>query len=328
MHFVSRHIWLARIAVCAVFSVACVPALAASAAYPDRPVKLTVPYPAGGTADLLGRILAQRLSQAWGQPVIVENKSGAGGAIGVETVAKSRPDGYNLVLGVTGALTIAPHLRKLPYDPVKDLAPISLVGSAPNLLAVSPSLPVKSVPELIAYAKAHPGKVSFSSAGVGTSVHIASELFAHMAGIQILHVPYKGDAPSAQALLTGDVSMTIGNLPVLKPYVKSGQIRALAVTSAARTSAAPGVPAVAETLPGYQVTTWFGLFAPAGTSGTVLQKVQTGVVAALQSSDVKAQLERLGIDAVGSTPAELANYMTAESKRFGEVIRSAGIHVN
>jgi len=318
---------MVRAAACAVFSVACVSAPAASA-YPDRPVKLTVPYPAGGTADLLGRILAQRLSQAWGQSVIVENKSGAGGAIGVETVAKSRPDGYNLVLGVTGALTIAPHLRKLPYDPVKDLAPISLVGSAPNLLAVTPSLPVKSVPELIAYAKAHPGKVSFSSAGVGTSVHIASELFAHMAGIQILHVPYKGDAPSVQALLTGDVSMTIGNLPVLKPYVKSGQIRALAVSSAARTAAAPGVPAIAETLPGYQVTTWFGLFAPAGTSEAVLQKIQAGVATALQSPDVKVQLERLGIDAVGSTPAELANYVAAESKRFGEVIRSAGIHVN
>ncbi|MBV6304154.1 tripartite tricarboxylate transporter substrate binding protein [Candidimonas humi] len=327
MHSISRRIWMVRAAACAVFSVACVSAPAA-AAYPDRPVKLTVPYPAGGTADLLGRILAQRLSQAWGQPVIVENKSGAGGAIGVETVAKSRPDGYNLVLGVTGALTIAPHLRKLPYDPVKDLAPISLVGSAPNLLAVTPSLPVKSVPELIAYAKAHPGKVSFSSAGVGTSVHIASELFAHMAGIKILHVPYKGDAPSVQALLTGDVSMTIGNLPVLKPYVKSGQIRALAVSSAARTAAAPGVPAIAETLPGYQVTTWFGLFAPAGTSEAVLQKIQAGVATALQSPDVKAQLERLGIDAVGSTPAELANYVAAESKRFGEVIRSAGIHVN
>ena len=327
MHSISHRIWMVRAAACAVFSVACVSAPAA-AAYPDRPVKLTVPYPAGGTADLLGRILAQRLSQAWGQSVIVENKSGAGGAIGVETVAKSRPDGYNLVLGVTGALTIAPHLRKLPYDPVKDLAPISLVGSAPNLLAVTPSLPVKSVPELIAYAKAHPGKVSFSSAGVGTSVHIASELFAHMAGIQILHVPYKGDAPSVQALLTGDVSMTIGNLPVLKPYVKSGQIRALAVSSAARTAAAPGVPAIAETLPGYQVTTWFGLFAPAGTSEAVLQKIQAGVATALQSPDVKAQLERLGIDAVGSTPAELANYVAAESKRFGEVIRSAGIHVN
>jgi tripartite-type tricarboxylate transporter receptor subunit TctC len=296
-------------------------------AYPSSPVRIVVPYPPGGTADILGRVVAERLAAAWGSPVVVDNRAGAGGAIGVEAVANSKPDGYSLVLGVTGALTIAPHLRKLPYDPIKDLAPISLVGASPSMLAVHPSLPVSSVDELIKYAKANPGKVGFSSAGVGTSVHIASELFKSMAGIEIFHVPYKGGTPSVQGLLGGEVQMTIENIPSLQPHVKSGKVKGLAVTSPGRSAIAPDLPPISDTLPGYQVTTWFGLFAPAGTPEAVIRKVHATVAEALEPQAVRDRLTGLGIEAIAGTPQALAEHLKTESEKFGKVIKDAGIKV-
>ncbi len=301
------------------------PLAVAQPAFPERQVRIVVPYPPGGTADILGRTLAEHLSRSWGQPVIVDNRAGAGGTIGVDTVAKSPPDGYNLVLGVTGALTIAPSLRRLPYDPLRDLAPISLVGMAPSMLAVHPSVPANTVEELIALAKAKPGQLSFSSAGIGTSVHLAGELFKSMTGTDILHVPYKGGTPSVQGLLGGEVSMTFENVPILQPHVQAGRLKGLAVTSLRSSSVAPGLPPIARTLDGYQVTTWFGLFAPAGTPAATVQKIHHGVAQALAPAAVRERLTGLGIEAVASTPAELVSQMASETQRFAKVIKEARI---
>lgn len=293
--------------------------------YPSQTVQIIVPYPAGGTADILGRELAERLSKTWGRPVVVENKAGAGGALGVDLVAKARPDGHQLVLGVTGALTIAPHMRKLPYDPLRDLAPISLVGASPSMLAVHPSVPANSVSELIALAKAQPGKLTFSSAGIGTSVHIAGELFKSMAGIDILHVPYKGGTPSVQGLLGGEVSMTFETVPILQPHVQTGRLKGLGVTSATRSAQAEKLPPLADTLPGYQVTTWFGLFAPAGTPPEVVSKIHRDLVDAMSSAALRSKMASLGIDVIASTPAGLTDHLQTELKRFGKVIQDANI---
>jgi len=297
----------------------------AQTTYPERPVRIVVPYPPGGGADVLGRLLADELSRSWGQPVVVDNRIGAGGAIGVDFVAKSPPDGYTLVLGVTGALTIAPSLRPLPYDPVSDLAAISLIGATPSMLAVHPSVQAKSVKELIALAKAQPGKLTFSSAGIGTSVHIAGELFKSMAGIDILHVPYKGGNPSVQALLAGEVSMTFENVPTLQPHAQSGAVRGLAVSGRTRSSAAPDLPPVAETLAGYDVTTWFGLFAPARTPNVIVQKIASDAAKALAQDSVRKRLSTLGIELVASSPSELAEHVKSEKERFAKVIKDAGI---
>lgn len=309
----------------ALFLAASATLCAQAQSYPAQAVQIIVPYPAGGTADILGRELAERLSRTWGRPVVVENKAGAGGALGVDLVAKARPDGHQLVLGVTGALTIAPHMRKLPYDPLRDLAPISLVGASPSMLAVHPSVPASSVSELIALAKAQPGKLTFSSAGIGTSVHIAGELFKSMAGIDILHVPYKGGTPSVQGLLGGEVSMTFENVPSLQQHVQAGRLKGLAVTSATRSAQAEKLPPVAETLPGYQVTTWFGLFAPAGTPPEVLGKINRDVVEAMSSAALRSKMAGMGIDVIASTPAGLADHMQAEMRRFAKVIQDANI---
>lgn len=304
---------------------ALLPATQAQQTFPSHTVRLVVPYPPGGSADTLARIMADGLSKVWGQSVVVDNKAGAGGAIGVDAVAKSAPDGYNLILGVTGALTIAPNLRKLPYDPVRDLAPVSLVGSSPSMLAVHPSVPANSVAELIALAKAKPGTLTFSSAGPGTSVHIAGELFKSMAGIDILHVPYKGGGPSVTALLAGEVSMTFENVTSLAPYVQAGKLKGLAVTSAQRTSVAPDLPPVADTLKGYEVTTWMGLFAPAGTPPAIIEKVQHDLAQVLAPADVRKRLNDQGIEIIVSPPDALAAHVKAELARFGKVIREAGI---
>lgn len=298
---------------------------AAGAGFPEQTVRIVVPYPPGGTADVLGRLLAEQLGQQWGQRVVVDNKVGAGGAVGVQAVVSAPPTGHDIVLGVTGALTIAPHLRPLPYDPVKDLSPISLVAVAPSMLAVHPSVPANSVPELIALARAQPGKLTFSSAGIGTSVHIAGELFKSMAGIDVLHVPYKGGTPSVQALLAGEVSMTFENVPVLQPHVKARKLKGLAVTSLGRAQSVRELPPVADTLKGYAVTTWFGLFAPSGTPPAVINKIHAGVVQALASEPIRTRLAGLGIEPVASSPAELSDHVRAESQRFGRLIKDAKI---
>src|SRR5438552_13835540 len=244
---------------------------ASAQTYPTRPIRLVVPFPAGGTTDILAREVGQRLSMTLGQPVVIDNRPGAAGNIGADLVAKSAPDGYTLLMGTVGTHAINASLyAKMPYDHVKDFAPIILVAGVPNVLVVNPSLPVNSVQELIAYAKANPGKLNFASSGPGTSIHLSGELFKVMAGVQMTHVPYKGSAPALQDLLGGQVQLMFDNLPPSLPHIKAGKLRALAVTSVARSPALPDVPTIAESgLPGFEASSWFGILVPAGTPSAI-----------------------------------------------------------
>jgi len=298
-------------------------------AYPNKPVRIIVPYPPGGTADIVGRTIAEKLGVIWGQSVIVENRAGAGGTIGVDSAAKAAPDGYTMVLGVTGPLTIAPGINaQLAYDPLRDLVPITLVAAVPSLIAVHPTVPARDLKELIALAKSQPGKLSFASAGTGTSVHIAGELLKSMAGVDILHVPYKGGVPALNDLMGGQVSMIIENMPQLLPLVRAGKIRALAVTTQQRSSAISDLPAVAEVLPGYEATTWFGLLAPAKTPQEIVRKVQSDVAKIGLLPDVKERFTGLGADVIASTPEAFASHLRSELVRFSKVIKEANIKVD
>ena len=262
----------------------------------------------------------------WGQSVIVENRAGAGGTIGVDAVAKAVPDGYTMVLGVTGPLTIAPSINpQLAYDPLRDLVPITLVAAVPSLIAVHPSVLARDLKELIALAKSQPGKLTFASAGTGTSVHIAGELFKSMAGVDILHVPYKGGVPALNDLMGGQVSMIIENMPQLLPQVRAGKIRALAVTTLQRSPALSELPTVAEILPGYEATTWFGLLAPAKTPQEIVRKVQSDVAKIGLLPDVKERFTGLGADVIASTPEAFATHLRSELTRFSKVIKDANI---
>ena len=302
------------------------PVVMAQQAYPNKPIRIIVPYPPGGTADIIGRTIAEKLGVIWGQSVIVENRAGGGGTIGVDAVAKAAPDGYTMILGVTGPLTIAPSINaQLAYDPLRDLVPITLVAAVPSLIAIHPSVPARDLKELIALAKSQPGKLTFASAGTGTSVHIAGELFKSMAGVDIIHVPYKGGAPALNDLLGGQVSMIIENMPQLLPQVRAGKIRALAVTTQQRSSALADLPAVAEILPGYEATTWFGLLAPAKTPQEIVRKVQSDVAKIGMLPDVKERFTGLGADVIASTPEAFAKHLQSELVRFSKVIKDANI---
>lgn len=302
------------------------PIVIAQQAYPNKPVRIVIPYPPGGTADIIGRTIAEKLDGIWGQSVVVENRAGAGGTIGVEAVTKSLPDGYTLVLGVTGPLTIAPSINpQLGYDTLRDLAPITLVATVPSLVALHPSIAARNLGELIALAKSQPGKLSFASAGTGTSVHIAGELFKAMAGVDILHVPYKGGVPALNDLMGGQVSMIIENMPQLLPQVRAGKIRAIAVTTRQRSSALADLPAVAETLPGYEATTWFGLLAPAKTPQDIIRKVQSDIAKIVMLPDVKERFISLGAEVIANTPEAFTTYLRSELVRFAKVIKDADI---
>src|SRR4029453_1006317 len=246
---------------------------------PPKPVRVVVPFPAGGTTDILARAAAQKLSETWGQQAIVDNRPGAGGNIGAELVAKSAPDGYTLLMGTVGTHAINASLYpKMPYDHVKDFAPVILVAGVPNVLVVHPSLPVNSVQELIAYAKANPGKLNFASSGNGTSIHLSGELFKVMTGVQMTHVPYKGSAPALQDLIGGQVQLMFDNLPPSPPQIKAGKLRALGVTSAARAPALPDLPTIAESgLPGFEASSWFGVLVPAGTPPSIVTKLNAEI---------------------------------------------------
>ena len=298
--------------------------------YPEKPVKLVVPFPPGGPTDGMARIIGQKLAEKWGQPVIVENRGGAGGAIAAETAAKSPPDGYTLFFGTTGTQTINPSLyAKLPYDPVKDFAPISMVATATNVLVVHPGLPVKSVKELIEYAKANPGKLTFGSAGSGSSNHLAGELLKSMAGIDMAHIPYKGSAPALTDLMSGQISMMFDVLSTAMPHIATGKTRALGVTSPKRSSIAPDIPTVAESgLPGYEVVIWFGVLAPAHTPAPIVDKVSQDLAALMKMPDLKERLSQLGSEPVGTTPAEFANLMKNDTAKWSKVVKASGARVD
>jgi tripartite-type tricarboxylate transporter receptor subunit TctC len=304
--------------------------LAWAQSYPAKPIRLVVPFPAGGTTDILARAVAQRLTDDWGQPVVVDNRPGAGGNIGTELVAKAAPDGYTLEMGTVGTHAINASLyAKLPYDPVKDFAPVILVAGVPNVLVVNPAVPATTLQELIAYAKANPGKLNFASPGNGTSGHLCGELFKVMAGVQMAHVPYKGSAPALHDLIGGQVQLMFDNLPSALPQIKAGKLRALAVTSTTRAPALPDVPTLAEAgVPGYAAASWFGLFAPAGTPPAVVAKVNTAVAHWLASPEAKEKLLAAGADPAGGSPEDFARHVAAEATKWAKVVRESGAKVD
>ena len=300
----------------------------AFAQYPNRPIKLIVPFPPAGATDIVGRIVAQKLGEQMGQSVVVENKPGAGGSIGSDLVAKSAPDGYTLLMATSSTHSIGPALQKLPYDPLKDFAPITHVANVPNVLVVSPVLPVASVQELIAYAKARPGQLNFASSGVGTIVHLNGELFKMLAGVDLVHVPYKGTALSIPDVANGSVAMLFDSLASVQPHIKAGRVRPLAVNAQRRSALLPEVPTLAEAgMPAFDRYTWFGMFAPAGTPKEIVARVNAEVAAALKAPDLLERFAAAGAEAVGSTPEQFIERIKSDATRWAEVIRAANVKV-
>ena len=306
------------------------PFAAQAQSYPSRAVRLVVPFPAGGTTDLLARAMAQKLSEALGQQFVVDNRPGAGGNIGADTVAKSAPDGYTLLMGTVGTHAINPGLYpKMPYDHIKDFAPVVLVAGVPNVLVVHPAVPVRSVTELVTLAKDKPGTINFASSGAGTSIHLSGELFKSLTGAQITHVPYKGSAPALTDLIGGQVQIMFDNLPSALPHIKAGKLRAIAVTSTKRAPALPDLPTIAESgVSGFDASSWFGLLAPAGTPKDVIQRINAEANKALQSPEMKEKLLGQGAEAVGNSPEFFAEYIKAETAKWAKVVKESGAKVD
>lgn len=300
---------------------------AAEPAYPDRPVRVIVPFPPGGANDIVARQITQRLSARWGKPVVIDNRGGAGGNIGTEIGARANPDGYTLLIGSTSTLASNMSLyEKLPFDVVRDFVPIALLVTAPNMLCATAGLPAKSVQELVKLAKTAPQKLNYSSFGEGSSSHLIAEMFKRQAGIEMVHVPYKGGALALTAVIGGEVHMTFSNFSVALPHVKSGKVRGVAVTSAKRAAALPEVPTVAESgLPGFEATAWVGIVAPRGTPRAIVQQVNADIRAELADKDTRAQLAGQGLDPAGGTPEALGQHIRAEIERWRRVIREAGV---
>ncbi len=291
--------------------------------YPNKPIRLVVTFPSAGAPDILARLFADKAQL--GQPVVVDNKPGAGGNIGADFVAKAAPDGYTLVMGTVGTHAINGALySKMPYDMVKDFAPVAHVASAPNLLVVTNSLPVKNVAELISYMKANPDKLSFGSPGIGTSVHVSGELFKSLTGTTMTHVPYKGRQFAIPDLVGGQIQVMFDNMPSALPMAKDGKIRALAQTTTKRSAAAPDVPTVAETVPGFEATTWFAMFAPAGTPREVVARINAEMVRVFKLPDVQDKLKTIGLEPWISTPDELARYQAGEIVKWAKVVKDSG----
>ena len=295
--------------------------------YPTRAITLVIPFAPGGSTSIVGRGIADKMSELLGEKVVVDNRPGAGGTVGTKAVAKSEPDGYTLVLGYTGTLAIGPSLYKnVGYDQRKDFAPIGLVGNAPNSLVVHPSFPAKTVAELIAYAKANPGKVNFGSAGAGTASHITGEYFARSAGVTLVHIPYKGTGPALTDLLGGHIPMAFAPIPASHPNVSAGKLRALAVTSAARSGLLPDVPTMAEAgLSDFDASLYYGLAAPAGTPRPVIDKLNKVLREALASDEVRRQLGADGTDITPGTPEDYAAFIDKDEKKWSQLVKASGV---
>ncbi|MBK7591364.1 MAG: tripartite tricarboxylate transporter substrate binding protein [Betaproteobacteria bacterium] len=295
-------------------------------AFPQKPVRLVVPFPPGGPIDTVARAIAQKLTEAWGQTVVVDNRPGAGGNIGADLVAKAAPDGYTVVMGALSTHAVNPSLYpKMPYDAVKDFAPIALVAVTPNVLVVNPSLPVATAREFIAYARANPGKLAFGSGSNGSAGHLAGELFKVDAGVDMLHVPFKGAAPAMQALLAGDTQLMFDNLASATAQVKAGKLKALAVTTARRSKLAPDLPTLAEAgLPGFDISTWFGLLAPAGTPADVVARWNAEVTRILNSAEMRERMTALGAEPAPDTPAEFARFIAGETAKYARIVKLSG----
>jgi tripartite-type tricarboxylate transporter receptor subunit TctC len=304
--------------------------LACAQGYPSRPIHFVVPYPAGGPLDTVARLLGQKVSESVKQPVIIDNKPGAGGNIGADAVAKSPPDGYTILMGAVATHAINPTLyANIPYDPVNDFAPVTQVASTPNVLVVNPSLPVHDVREFIAYAKAHPGQLNFGSGSTGSAGHLAGELFKTMAGVQMVHVPYKGAGPAMQDLIGGQIQLMFDNLASSLGQIRAGKVRALAVTTAKRSSLAPELPTIAESgLPGFDISTWFGVFAPGGTPPAVVARLHDEFAKALAAPDVREKMLNLGAEPVGNTPAQFAAYIRSEAEKYARLVKASGAKVD
>lgn len=313
-----------RFLIAALVALLTLPALADD--YPAKPIHIVVPFSPGGATDVLARAIGQKLNEAWGQPVVVENRPGAGGNIGANAVAKAPADGHTLLMGAIGPNAVNASLyADMPYDTLRDFQPVTQVASVPMLVVVHPSLPVKSVGDLVAHAKASPGKLNAGIGGIGASQHLALVLFEDMAGTKMETVTYKGFAPMIPDLLNGLVHVTFGDPVSLMSHVSSGKLRAIAVTSAQPTSLAPGLPPVAETLPGYEATAWYGILAPAGTPTPVVTKLHAEIARQLQEPAMKERFRALGAEPVGSDPAEFTQLIRAEMERWGAVVKRAGI---
>ena len=296
-------------------------AQSSASGYPAKPIRLVVPFPAGGATDIFARTLSQKLGEKIGATVVVENKPGAGGTLGSDLVAKSSADGYTLLLATSSTHSIGPNLNpKMPYDAVRDSTPIGQVGNAPSIMLVPNSSPAKTIQEWIEFAKKNPGRLNYASSGNGTIVQLTAELFKSQAGLFVVHIPYKGTALAMPDLISGSVDVLFDSLPTGLPHVKDGRLRALGVTSAQRTNMAPGLPAIAEVLPGYESTTWFGLFGPQGLRPEVVARVNTAALQALADPEVKDKLQRLGIEAIGTSPMQFTTMLASESAKWKRII--------
>lgn len=300
--------------------------VAAADTYPSKSIKWVVPFTPGGAMDTMARTLGEKMSQSMKQPIVIENRPGAGGVIGSTMVAKSEPDGYTMMIVSIGHAVNPSLYPKLSYDPVKDFEPVSLVGVVPNVLVVHPSVKANNVSELVALAKQQPGKLTFASAGSGTTIHLAGELFASMANVDILHVPYKGSAPAVTDLMGRQVDMMFDSVSSAKPYIDSGRLKPLAVTTNKRSSVLPNVPTVAEAgIKGYELNGWYAVFVPAKTPQPIIDRLNEELVKALKQPEVKARFTQIGAEAVGSTPGELARYLKSETTKWSEIVRARNI---
>jgi tripartite-type tricarboxylate transporter receptor subunit TctC len=318
------HIGAAVISFFAMIGSACVAAPALAQGYPQRPIRVIVPLAAGGQTDVVARLLAQKLSETFRQPIVIDNRSGAGGSIGTETAVRASPDGYTLLIAASTYAANA-ALYKLPYDPVKDVESIALIGETAFVLSVHPSVPASSVRELIAYDKANPGKLNYGSGGNGSTTHLATELFNQLAGTRIVHVPYKGSGPALNALVAGQVQCVMVSMPVAIPQIKTNRIRGLAVTTLKRSSSLPDLPIVAETVPGYDATSWFGMFGPRGLPKEIAQRWNTELNRVLQLPEVKERMTGLGLEPVGGSPQRLRDVVTRDIRKWREVVKTARI---
>ena len=295
-------------------------------AYPAKPIRMIAPSGAGGPVDVICRVVAQGLSDVLKQQIVVDNRVGAAGLIGTEFVSKAAPDGYTLLFGFSGPLAIVPNLNpNTPYDPVADLAPISQVAAAPYVLLVHPSVPAKTVKELVALAKSRPGKMNFGSGGVGVGIHMAGELFSHVAGIRMVHVPYKGAAPAMTAVMAGEVDMMFNGIPPTLPHIKSGRVRVIAVGSDKRTDLLPGVPTVLESGVNFSTEGWYGVVAPKGTPQAIIDTLHKALIQTMGTPEMKASMTKLAVETSATTPAAFGKFIREENQRWGKVIKAAGI---
>ncbi|NUN60687.1 MAG: tripartite tricarboxylate transporter substrate binding protein [Burkholderiaceae bacterium] len=326
MSHVTRTTRRAVLSAIALAAAATLPLGAVAQNYPTKPITIVVPFAAGGTTDILARLVGQHLSTELGQPVVVENKAGAGGNIGAAFAAKAAADGHTLFMGTVGTHAINASLyKKLPYDPIKDFAPLTRVAMVPNLLVAHPSQPFKTVQEMIAYAKANPGKINFGSPGNGASPHLSGELFKSLTKVDMVHVPYKGSAPAVSDLLGGQISIMFDNLPSVIPHVRSGKLRAIAISTAKRSADLPDVPTISEAgVPGYEATSWFGMFAPAATPKPVLDKISAALGKVLANAEVKKKIDDQGGEPANETPAQFADFIQKESLKWGKVVKESG----